>query len=157
MNTLTKQVLVAIAMAVGVANAAQADDRDEKRGPACSVHTLHGLYLFSASGFNISPAGALVPKALAEFIRFDGAGALTSPRGTVIIGGVQVPPPTVSVPGAYTLDENCIGTLAFLPAPGPTFDIFVFPRGEELVLVQTSQPPFLGVPIMQGTAVRVSR
>ncbi len=156
MNTLSKQVLVAIAMAVGVANAAQADDRDDKRGPACSVHTLRGLYLFSASGFNISPAGALVPKVLAEFIRFDGEGGLTS-AGTVIIGGERVLPTTVSVPGAYTLDENCIGTLAFLPAPGPTFDIFVFPRGEELVLVQTGQPPFLGAPILQGTAVRVSR
>ena len=42
----------------------------------CDLRTLRGLYLFSASGFNISATGAHIPKVIAEFIRFNGDGTL---------------------------------------------------------------------------------
>jgi hypothetical protein len=150
MKKFTKQMLVAVAIVLGTTNAARADSKE------CNPGTLSGLYLFSASGFNIVATGEHIPKVLAEFIRFNGDGTFTVPGGTVVIGGVKLPPPP-GPPGigAYTLDPNCIGTLSFNPQL--TFDIFVFPKGDELVMVQTTQPPALGLPVMQGTVVRVSK
>ena len=151
MKNFTKQMLVAVAIVLGTTNAARADSND------CDPGTLRGLYLFSASGFNILATGAHQPKVLAEFIRFNGDGTFTVPGGTVVIGGVKLPPPPPGPPGigTYTLGDNCIGTLSFNPQL--TFDIFVFPRGDELVMVQTAQPAALGLPVMQGTVVRVSK
>jgi hypothetical protein len=148
MKKFTKQMLVAVAIVLGTTNAARADSKD------CDLATLRGLYLFSASGFNIVATGEHIPKVIGEFIRFNGDGTLTSPGGTVIIGGVKLPPSPPGI-GTYTLGENCIGTLSFTPQL--TFDIFVFPKGDELVMVQTAQPVALGLPVMQGTVVRVSK
>lgn len=150
MKKFTRQML-AVAVALGTTNAALADGKD------CDVSTLRGLYLFSASGFNIPAPGQHIPKVIAEFIRFNGDGTLTVPGGTVVIGGVKLPPPPPGPPaiGTYTLGDDCIGTLHFNPQL--TFDIFVFPKGDELVMVQTAQPAPLGLPVLQGTVVRVSK
>ena len=153
---LVKRIL-GLAMLVGVAGA-QPAAADDLKGKYCDLRTLDGLYLFSASGFNIPATGAPVPKVIAEFIRFDGEGGLTSPGASVVINGVKLPasPPSAD-PGVYTLGDDCVGTLAFGPPPAPAFDILVSPQGTDLVLVQTGQPPFLGLPVMQGPAYRVSR
>ena len=151
MKKFTKQMLVAVAIVLGTNSAAWADSKD------CDLGTLRGLYLFSASGFNIAASGEHIPKVIGEFIRFYGDGTLTVPGGTVVIGGVKLPPPPPGPPtiGTYTLGDNCIGTLSFTPQL--TFDILVFPRGDELVMVQTAQPAPLGLPVLQGSAVRVSK
>jgi len=151
MKKLTRQMLLAVAVTLGTTHAAQANGKD------CDVDTLRGLYLFSASGFNIAATGEHIPKVIAEFIRFNGDGTLTVPGGTVIIGGVKLPPPPPGPPaiGTYTLGDDCIGTLTFNPLL--KFDIFVFPKGDELVMVQTAQPPALGLPVLQGSVVRVSK
>ena len=151
MKKFTKQMLVAVAIVLGTNSAAWADSKD------CDLGTLRGLYLFSASGYNIAASGEHIPKVIGEFIRFYGDGTLTVPGGTVVIGGVKLPPPPPGPPtiGTYTLGDNCIGTLSFTPQL--TFDILVFPRGDELVMVQTAQPAALGLPVMQGTVVRVSK
>ena len=39
--------------------------------------------------------------------------------------------------GTYAVDANCKGTLQFGP-PGPSFDIFVAPKGGELWMIQTN-------------------
>jgi hypothetical protein len=57
--------------------------------------------------------------------------------------------------GSYSVTPECTGTLAFGP-PGPTFDIFVSPQGDELIMQQTSQPVAASF-VMQGTAVRYGR
>ena len=79
--------VLAAAMALAVSGVAQAHDDDDE--DACSNATLHGLYAFTASGFNIV-AGVLQPKAIVELIRFNGdkAGTLTVPAATVSINGV---------------------------------------------------------------------
>ena len=120
MKWLTKQLLVSLAMVLGLANAAHANGGDD-----CDARTLHGLYLFSASGFNISATGASIPKVIAEFIRFNGDGTLSVPGGTVIVGGVKLPPFPAGGINTYSVAQNCIGTLTFTAEL--TFDIFVSP------------------------------
>ena len=55
-NQLT-QSIVAAAIVLAVSGVAQAKDNDDD-GKGCSDSTLHGLYVFNASGFNIVVGGA---------------------------------------------------------------------------------------------------
>ena len=55
----------------------------------CTVNTLRGLYVFSATGFIIPAAPASAqPKAIVEFIRFNGDGTLDVPGATRSLNGV---------------------------------------------------------------------
>jgi hypothetical protein len=68
--------VLAAAMVLAMSGAAQAkDDDDNDDGKGCSESTLRGLYVFTASGFNIV-GGVAQPKAIVELIRFDGHGNL---------------------------------------------------------------------------------
>lgn len=144
MSKLTKQSLVAAAMALGISGVALADD-DAK---GCGLATLHGLYAFSATGYNIV-AGAAQPKAIVELIHFNGDGTLTVPAATHSINGVigQSPPGGT---GSYAIDADCVGALAF--NGGPSFDIFVAPDGETYYMIQTNPNT-----VLQGTVTRLSR
>jgi hypothetical protein len=145
MNRHTKQALTALALtlAFGVAEA-----RDEgSHGKSCSEATLRGLYVFSTTGFNIV-AGVAQPKAINEQIRFNGDGTLTAPVATSSVNG-NVNRST-NVPGTYSLDANCTGSLSFIP--GPSFDVIADPRGTAVYMIQTAP----GTPVMQGVAERVS-
>ena len=118
---LIRMVVAAILM-TGISSAAFADDR----GSQCSVRTLRGRYVFSASGFTIDPVSGVVrPKAIVEVIDFNGDGTLTVQAGTRSVNGVITR--FASAPFTYTLGETCTGTITF---DGPTFDIFVAPDGE---------------------------
>jgi hypothetical protein len=155
MSKLMQQVSLACAAVIGIVGIALAEnDNDDNRARTCSNATLQGLFVFSASGFNLPASGALVPKAIVEFIRFDGHGGLTVPAATANIGGTISRSPPGGL-GSYSVMPDCTGTLAFGP-PGPTFDIFVSPRGDELVMQQTSQPS-AALFVLQGTAVRYGR
>jgi hypothetical protein len=116
----------------------------------CHLHTLHGTYVFAASGFNIV-AGVAVPKAIVEAIEFNGDGTLTVPAVTVSIGGAVTPasPGTVGM-GTYTLNADCFGTLTFLP--GPSFDIYAATSGTEGWMIQTNPNT-----VFQGTVKRISQ
>ena len=81
MKKLTLQSLTAAAMALAMSGVVQGNENDD--GRACSEAALRGLYVFSASGFNVI-AGVAQPKAVVEFIRFNGDGSLTVPAATVI-------------------------------------------------------------------------
>jgi hypothetical protein len=122
---------------------------DEHGGP-CSLRTLHGRYVFAARGFNIVAANGMKesqPKAIVEVIDFDGDGTLTAPATTRSVDGVVARiPPSV---GTYTVDTECTGSITFA---GPTFDIFVEPRGDVLWMIQTNPGS-----VFQGTAKRVLR
>jgi hypothetical protein len=144
-----KHAMVVAAMAFAVSGVAQAnEDNDDHKG--CSNATLKGLYVFSATGFNIV-GGVAQPKAIVEVIRFNGDGTLTVPAATVSINGVVTRSPA-NGPGTYAVAPDCTGSLAFGP-PGPTFDVFVTPGGSELNMIQTGP----GSPVFQGTVERVSR
>ncbi len=80
------KLVVAGAMVLAVSGVARAhDDNDDRK--ACRNSTLDGLYVFTASGFNIV-AGVAQPKAIVELIDFHGDGKLTVPAATVSINGV---------------------------------------------------------------------
>jgi hypothetical protein len=116
----------------------------------CSAETLHGLYVFHASGCNVTPNGP-VPKAVVESIRFAGDGSLTIPAATRSVNGIIARSPPNGL-GTYTVGANCVGTVSF--TPGPSFDIFITPNGSEVFMIQTVDPTGAG-PILQGRAQRV--
>ena len=86
MKNYHKHFVVSALIVLGLSGVAQARDNEEDRKP-CSEATLHGLYVFTASGFNIV-GGVAQPKAIVELIRFNGDGSLTVPASTVSINGV---------------------------------------------------------------------
>jgi hypothetical protein len=113
---------------------------------ACSVRTLRGSYVFSATGFNIV-GGVQQPKAIVEVIAFRGDGTLDVPAATVSLNGVIIR----SLPsyGTYTVEDDCTGTITL---NGPTFDIFLSRDGEVISMIQTNPGT-----VFQGLATRRSR
>lgn len=157
MKTL-KQKLTAVVIAAAMSGVVQADGNGD-HARTCSEATLQGLYVFSATGFSIV-GGVAQPRAVVEFIRFDGQGGLSVPAATVSVNGVITqgiggPGPA----GTYSVEPNCTGKLAFGP-PGPTFDLYLAPSGSEVHMIFTGGPvPGLGIVpgVLQGVADRVSR
>jgi len=116
--------------------------------PPCGLATLNGLYVFDASGYNITALDEHKPKAIVEFLDIKGDGTLTSLAtrsvdGTVTRGIVGT--------GSYTVAADCTGTLTFNPQ-GPHFDIFVAPSGNQFDQVQTDP-----MTVLAGTSRRLSR
>jgi hypothetical protein len=143
LKRLMRQSLVAAAMALGVSGVALADND----GNDCTLKTLSGVYVFAASGYNIV-AGVAQPKAIIEVIDFNGDGTLSVPAATRSVNGVIARTPPGGT-GSYTVEADCTGTIAF---DGPSFDIFISPRGEKLWMIQTNPDT-----VFQGTATRSSR
>jgi len=141
MKTLTRQSLVAAAMAVAVSGVALADND-------CTLQTLRGSYVFAANGYNIV-AGVTQPKTIVEVIDFNGDGTLSVPAATRSVNGVIARTPPGGT-GSYTADAGCKGTIAF--AGGPSFDIFISPKGERLWMIQTNSDT-----VFQGKATRISQ
>jgi hypothetical protein len=113
---------------------------------ACTVRTLRGSYVFSATGFNIV-GGVQQPKAIVEVIAFNGDGTLDVRAATVSLNGVIIRSlPSV---GTYTVEDNCSGTVTF---NGPTYDIFLSKDGDDISMIQTNPNT-----VFQGLATRTSR
>ena len=153
MKQRIRKFLVTAAMVLAVSGVARAHDDDDDVKP-CSNSMLHGLYAFTASGFNIV-AGVPQPKAIVELIDFHGNGKLTVPAATVSINGA-ISRSTPGGTGTYTVGADCTGSLVFGPplAPaGPAYDLFVAFQGSQIQMIQTGP----GSPVFQGAAERVSR
>jgi hypothetical protein len=118
--------------------------KSERR--ACTVATLRGSYVFSASGFNIV-GGVQQPKAIVEVIVFNGDGTLDVPAATVSLNGVIIR--SLHSVGTYTVEDNCSGTVTF---NGPTYDIFLSKDGDDISMIQTNPNT-----VFQGLATRTSR
>jgi hypothetical protein len=115
----------------------------ERRG--CTVRTLRGSYVFSATGFNIV-GGIQQPKAIVEVIAFHGDGMLDVDAATVSLNGVIIRSlPSV---GTYSVEDDCTGTITL---NGPTFDIFLSRNGEDIWMIQTNLNT-----VFQGLATRRS-
>jgi hypothetical protein len=142
--------LLAAAMVSGPSSLALADDVAH-----CTVRTLGGLYVFSASGYTFPASGPAQPKAIVEVIRFNGDGTLTVPAATRSVNGVigQSPPGGT---GTYTVadlippDDGCSGHLTF--TNGPSFEMFIQSEGEKIWMIQTDTGN-----VFQGLVKRVSR
>ena len=142
MKHILMRTAVFVVLSVGASGAAFAADQ----GGPCSVQTLRGRYVLSASGFLIN-ASLAQPKAIVEVIEFNGDGTLAVPAATRSVNGAI----TRSLPsvGSYTVTEDCVGTITF---DGPTFDMFLSPRGDQLWLIQTNPNN-----VFAGSAKRTSR
>ena len=135
-------IVTGVALVIGAAGVATAHERNDD----CSLKTLRGSYVFSASGFNIV-GGVAQPKAIVEVIVFDGDGTLSVPAATRSVNGaIARSLPSV---GTYTVAEDCTGTIAF---DGPSFDIFLSPHGDSMALIQTNPNT-----VFQGSATRQAR
>lgn len=144
MNERAKRMVVIALAAVGLPAAAAAEDD----AAVCGAEKLNGLYVFSATGYTIV-SGVVEPKAIVELIRFNGDGTLTVPGATRSINGViaQIPPGGT---GSYSVAASCVGSLSF--NGGPSFDLFMSPRGEDAWMIQTNPNN-----VLQGNVTRVSR
>jgi hypothetical protein len=113
---------------------------------ACTVGTLRGSYVFSATGFNIV-GGVQQPKAIVEVIAFNGDGTLDVRAATVSLNGVIIRSlPSV---GTYTVEDNCSGTVTL---NGPTYEMFLSKDGDHISMIQTNPNT-----VFQGLATRTSR
>ena len=148
MKTLIKLTLSFAALTLALGHGARAEAHD----PGCSDSTLRGLYVFNATGFNIV-AGVAVPKAIVEFIHFNGDGTLTVPAATRSVNGVIARSPADGL-GSYNVAPDCTGSVTFGP-PGPTFDVFVAPRGTKTRMIQITDPTQAGA-VLQGIVERIA-
>jgi hypothetical protein len=158
MGNRTKQSLMVAAMALGVSGVALADNDEATGRKGCSLSTLDGMYIFAATGHIIPASGPAQPKAIVEWIRFNGDGTLSSAGATRSLNGVIAQIPSSNGVGAsYSVAEldppggGCMGSLVF-SAAGPNFDLFIPPKGEEIWMIQTNPNN-----VFQGTATKVSR
>jgi hypothetical protein len=117
----------------------------ESERRACTVRTLRGSYVFSATGFNIV-GGVQQPKAIVEVIAFHGDGTLDVTAATVSLNGVIIR--SLPSSGTYTVEDDCTGTITL---NGPTFDIFLSKDGDDISMIQTNPNT-----VFQGLATRRS-
>jgi hypothetical protein len=113
---------------------------------ACTVRTLRGPYIFSATGFNIV-GGVQQPKAIVEVIAFHGDGTLDVSAATVSLNGVIIR--SLPSSGTYTVEDDCTGTVTL---NGPTFDIFLSKHGNDISMIQTNPNT-----VFQGLALKMKR
>jgi hypothetical protein len=151
------RVVMVILLVLGVRTPAFGRDND-----ACSLATLDGLYVFSATGFVTPPGVAAVPKAIVELIRFNGDGTVTTPAVTLRVDSQPVTSASPGSPGTYTVadlvppDGACLGTLPF--ASGNTFNLVIPREGKRKIwLIQTNFNPGNVGNIFQGTATKIAR
>jgi len=149
MSTM-KHPRLAIATALVLGCGAAAADSGP---PECSLETLAGTYVFTASGFG-APAGAWAPKAIVEVIRFNGDSSLSvlsatvaNARGDGAVASVRPGPA-----GTYALEADCTGWLTFANSP-TRFAIVASIKGDDVAMIQTD--PINNV--FQGRAVRWAR
>jgi hypothetical protein len=125
---------IGLSLSVGLLTVAPGYAGGKDHVTECTPATLTGTYVFTATGYTITPSGP-EPKAILEVIDFDGEGTLTVPALSRSLNGVILPN-TVGSDGEYTVNENCTGTITF--DSGPTFDIFIAPNGKECYMIQTN-------------------
>ena len=141
----TVAMACAAVVAIGGAQLAGTKGTEGERR-ACTVGTLHGSYVFSASGFNIV-GGVQQPKAIVEVIVFNGDGTLDVRAATVSLNGAIVR--SLHSVGTYTVEDDCSGTVTF---NGPTYHMFLSKDGDDISMIQTNPNT-----VFQGLATRTSR
>jgi hypothetical protein len=108
---------------------------ERSRPHGCSVDTLEGNYLFTASVLSRSDRpDPTYPRVAAGVRTFDGAGNLSQLATNSFGGAISH---DVDVTGTYTLDSNCTGTMTI--AGTRHWDIFVAEDGREGVGVTTTE------------------
>jgi len=143
-NTKTKVVLatlVAVAAMIGLGatfpGGALPKVHAQEEAQGCSAATLKGTYALTFSGFftrDPVPAAinAFIPVAGGGLVTFDGNGNLSASE-TVSVGGLISP---VNVPGTYTVNSDCTGSLTTANAH---LNLVIVRNGREILAVNTDQ------------------
>lgn len=103
----TAAMAVLVALALGVAPMAKADDK------GCSNASLKGAFAYSADGFITAPPSLAGPFAEVGTQTFDGKGG-TSATATLSQNGNIIP---ITVTGSYAVNSDCTGTFTLQVAP----------------------------------------
>lgn len=107
----------------------------------CTLATLKGRYLFATSGPLLPPAFGVTeptPGASAGFHIFNGDGTGTD-TVTVRVGS-KIMFENISVPISYTVKADCTGMYKVLIDNGPSFDLFISPKGDAIAVIATAPP-----------------
>lgn len=141
---------LAVLLTLGVGPRLMFGDDFRDKPTCCTLATLKGRYLFGGIATLLPPATTQPASlAVAGFHIFNGDGTGTDVVTSTIDGAILnrhfVGPIT------YTVNPDCTGTYT-VPSEGLTFDIFIAPRGEELIVIGTT-PGFV---LVQGPNRRVS-
>ncbi len=107
----------------------------------CTLATLKGRYLFATSGTLLPPAFGVkepTPGASAGFHIFNGDGTGTD-TVTARVGSKIIVENTVA-PISYTVKADCTGTYKVLIPDGPSFDLFISPKGDAIAVIATAPP-----------------
>jgi hypothetical protein len=153
--TLLRRITLAVALTLGVGQGLGAgqglmfgDDIGKK--PTCTLATLKGRYLFGGIATLLPPATTQATLlAVAGYHIFNGDGTGTDVVTSTINGAILNR--NFVGPISYTVNPDCTGTYT-VPSEELTFDIFIAPRGEELIVIAT-KPGFV---LVQGPNRRVS-
>jgi hypothetical protein len=140
---------VLVSMGLLTTGQGYADEND--RATKCTLATLKGRYLFAGSGTALPPAFGVTEPSLTtsagyHVFRGDGTGTDTV---TFSINGNVVLENFVS-PTSYTVNPDCTGT--FSVSSRPSFDLFISPNGEQLVMIATDP----GHVLVEGPQMRVA-
>lgn len=100
-------ITVAMALALGIAPTAQADDK------GCSNATLKGTFAYTNTGFLTAPPAQAGPFAGVGTENFDGNGGTTATAWVSQNGNVL----KVTITGTYTVNPDCTGTLTLQISP----------------------------------------
>src|SRR5262245_47806392 len=112
---------IGLSLSVGLLTVAPGYADENDHVTECTLATLSGTYVFIATGYTIvasgfptgtGPSTVPEPKAIVEVIDFDGEGKVTVPAVSRSLNGVILPN-QVGLPGMYTVNDNCTGTIAF--------------------------------------------
>jgi hypothetical protein len=146
-------ITLAVLLTLGVGQGLMfGDDVGDKPGdkPTCTLATLKGRYLFGGIATLLPPATTQATLlAVAGYHIFNGDGTGTDVVTSTINGAILSK--NFVGPITYTVNPDCTGTYT-VPSEGLTFNIFVAPGGEELIVIGT-KPGFV---LVQGPNRRVS-
>ena len=142
-------ITLAVLLTLGVGQGLMFGD-DVRDKPTCTLATLKGRYLFGGIATLLPPATPQATLlAVAGYHIFNGDGTGTDVVTSTINGAILNK--NFVGPISYTVNPDCTGTYT-VPSEGLTFDIFIAPRGEELIVIGTT-PGFV---LVQGPNRRVS-
>ena len=142
-------ITLAVLLTLGAGQGLMFGD-DVRDKPTCTLATLKGRYLFGGIATLLPPATTQATLlAVAGYHIFNGDGTGTDVVTSTINGAILNK--NFVGPISYTVNPDCTGTYT-VPSEGLTFDIFIAPRGEELIVIGTT-PGFV---MVQGPNRRVS-
>jgi len=151
LRSITLAALLILGVGQGLMFGSDGGDKPDKPDkPACTLATLKGRYLFGGIATLLPPATPQATLlAVAGYHIFNGDGTGTDVVTSTINGSILHE--NFVGPISYTVNPDCTGTYT-VPSEGLTFNIFVAPNGEELIVIGTT-PGFV---LVQGPNRRVS-